>query len=55
MEVNELILRVKAKIEKNMITQNIIIQDKTYLHKKHSSHQPGKFHLELIIKSEELS
>ena len=55
MEVNELISRVKAKIEKNMITQNIIVQDKTYLHKKHSSHQPGRFHLELIIKSEELS
>ena len=55
MEVNKLILIVKAKIEKNMITQNIIIQDKTYLHKKHSSHQPGRFHLELIIKSEELS
>ena len=35
MEVNELISRVKAKIEKNMITQNIIVQDKTYLHKKH--------------------
>ena len=55
MEVNELILTVKAKIEKNIITQNIIVKDKTYLHKKHSSHQPGRFHLELIIKSEELS
>ena len=55
MEVNELISTVKTKIEKNIITQNIVIKDKTYLHKKHSSHQPGKFHLELIIKSEELS
>ena len=55
MEVNQLILTVKAKIEKNVITQNIIVKDKTYLHKKHSSHQQGKFHLELIIKSEELS
>ena len=36
-------------------TQNIIVKDKTYLHKKHSSHQLGRFHLELIIKSEELS
>ena len=55
MEVNELISTVKSKIEKKILAQNIVIKDKTYLHKKHSSHQPGKFHLELIIKSEELS
>ena len=55
MEVNELISTVKTKIEKNIITQNIIVKDKTYLHKKHSSHQLGRFLLELIIKSEELS
>ena len=55
MEVNELISTVKEKIEKKILAQNIVIKDKTYLHKKHSSHQPGKFHLELIIKSEELS
>ena len=55
MEVNELISTVKTKIEKKILAQNIVIKDKTYLHKQHSSHQPGKFHLELIIKSEELS
>ena len=55
MEVNELISTVKEKIEKKILSQNIVIKDKTYLHKKHSSHQPGRFHLELIIKSEELS
>ena len=55
MEVNELISTVKTKIEKKILEKNIVIKDKTYLHKKHSSHQPGKFHLELIIKSEELS
>ena len=55
MEVNELISTVKTKIEKNIITQNIVVKDKTYLHKKHLSHQPGRFHLELVIKSEELS
>ena len=55
MEVNELISTIKSKIEKKILAQNIVIKDKTYLHKKHSSHQPGKFHLELIIKSEELS
>ena len=55
MEVNELISTIKSKIEKKILAQNIVIRDKTYLHKKHSSHQLGRFHLELIIKSEELS
>ena len=55
MEVNELILLVKKKIQENILTQHISINDKTYLHKKHLSHDAGKFHLELKIKSEELS
>tara|TARA_Y100001970_G_C13834854_1_gene651584 strand:- start:308 stop:568 length:261 start_codon:yes stop_codon:yes gene_type:complete len=54
MEVNKLIVAVKKKIEKNILTQDISIKDKTFLHLKHSSHKDGKFHLELIIKSEEL-
>ena len=54
MNVNQLILLLKSKIEKNILTQNITINDKTYLHKKHISHTKGKFHLELRIKSEEL-
>ena len=55
MEVNELILLVKKKIQANISFEKIIISDKTYLHAKHLSHELGKFHLELIIKSEELS
>ena len=54
MEVNQLISLVKKKIEENILTQNISINDKTYLHKKHLSHDKEKFHLELKIKSEEL-
>tara|TARA_B100001996_G_scaffold266056_1_gene207771 strand:+ start:19 stop:279 length:261 start_codon:yes stop_codon:yes gene_type:complete len=54
MEVNQLILLVKKKIEKNILIQNILIKDKTYLHTNHSSHTLGKFHLELIIESKEL-
>ena len=54
MEVNELIILVKKKIEKNILVQSINIKDKTYLHHKHLSHQRGKFHLELIIVSDEL-
>ena len=55
MEVNQLILLVKKKIKKNILTQNILIKDKTHLHKNHLSHEQGKFHLELKINSKELS
>ena len=54
MEVNKLIFLIKKKIEKNILTQEIIVNDKTYLHVKHLTHEMGKFHLELKIKSEEL-
>ena len=54
MDVNQLILLVKNKIQKNVILEDIVIKDKTYLHSKHSSHQKGKFHLELNIKSKDL-
>ena len=54
MDLNQLVLLVKNKIEKNILIQNIIIKDKTYLHKKHLSHKEGKYHLLLKIKSNEL-
>ena len=54
MKVNQLILLVKKKVKKNILIQNILIKDKTHLHANHLSHKPGKFHLELRIKSEEL-
>ena len=54
MEVNELILLIKKKIEQHILIENITITDKTYLHEKHLSHEVGKFHFELRIKSEEL-
>lgn len=55
MEVNQLILFIKKKIQKNLLIQDIIIKDKTYLHANHLSHKVGKFHLELRIRSKELS
>ena len=55
MDINQLVLLVKSKIEKKILLQKIIIKDKTYLHKKHLSHELGKFHLEIRIKSEELN
>ena len=51
MEVNQLILLIKKKIKKNILTQNVLVKDKTHLHAKHLSHQVGKFHFEIKIKS----
>ena len=54
MNINQLISKVKSKIEKNISLEYINIEDKTFLHKGHKTHQDGKFHLKLSIKSPEL-
>jgi BolA protein len=54
MNINELIAIVKNKLEKKIIIQDLKIEDKSFLHKNHKGHQEGKFHLKLIINSEEL-
>ncbi len=54
MDINKLIITVKKKIEDNILLDNIEVEDKTYLHKNHQTHQLGKFHLKLIITSSEL-
>ena len=53
MNINQLISKVKSKIEKNISLEYINIEDKTFLHKSHKTHLDGKFHLKLIIKSSE--
>ena len=53
MNINQLISIVKNKIEKNISLEYINIEDKTFLHKNHKTHQDGKFHLKLSIKSSE--
>ena len=55
MNINELISIVKNKLETKIIIQNLKIEDKSFLHKNHKGHQEGKFHLKLIIKSDELA
>jgi BolA protein len=55
MNINELIAIVKSKLKKEIVIQDIEIVDKSFLHKNHKGHQEGKFHLKLIIKSEELN
>ena len=54
MNINQLILIVKKKVKDNISIDDINIEDKTFLHKKHKSHQDGKFHLKLIISSKDL-
>ena len=55
MNINELIKIVKSKIEAEIVIQDIKIEDKSFLHKNHKGHQEGKFHLRLVIKSDELT
>ena len=54
MNINDLILIVKKKINESISIENIDIEDKTFLHKSHKTHDEKKFHLKLIIKSSEL-
>lgn len=55
MNINELIAIVKNKLEAKIVIQDIKIEDKTFLHRNHKSYQDGRFHLKLIINSNELS
>ena len=55
MNINELIAIVKKKLKTEIVIQDLKIEDKSFLHKNHKSHQKGKFHLKLIIKSDELA
>ena len=54
MNIDELIINVKKKIKKNINIENILIEDKTFLHKNHLGHEDNKFHLKISIESEEL-
>ncbi len=54
MNINQLIINVKKKLQNQIVIENILIEDKSFLHKNHSGNQPGKFHLKISIKSDEL-
>ena len=55
MNINQLIAIVKNKLETEIIIQYLKIEDKSFLHKNHKGHQEGKFHLKLMISSDELA
>ena len=54
MDINELIAIVKKKIEKEIVVENIRIEDKSFLHKNHSGNEKNKYHLKILIDSKEL-
>ena len=54
MNINQLREIVKNKLIKNIVCDNIEVEDKTFLHKNHSSHDKNKFHLKIIIDSKYL-
>ena len=54
MEINKLIEVVKEKITKEIILQEINVEDKSYLHKSHTNNSPNKFHIKITITSDEL-
>ena len=54
MEINKLIEVVKEKITKEIVLQKINVEDKSFLHKGHKNNSPNKFHIKIIINSDEL-
>ena len=54
MNINDLIGIIKQKLKDKIDIQNLDVQDKSFLHKKHLGYQDGKFHLKIIFKSYEL-
>tara|TARA_Y200000002_G_scaffold55067_1_gene40428 strand:+ start:1094 stop:1354 length:261 start_codon:yes stop_codon:yes gene_type:complete len=55
MNINDLNDTIKKKITKQLMIDEILIEDKTYLHLKHKNFQKNKFHIKIFIKSKELS
>ena len=54
MDINQLIEIVKKKICENLNIDQIEIQDKTFLHTKHLTHEKNKFHIRVLITSKHL-
>jgi BolA protein len=54
MNINQLIEIVKTKLNKNIVCEKIEIEDKTFLHKNHGTHEKNKFHLKVVITSDYL-
>ena len=54
MYINELIAIVKKKLTDQIDIESIEIEDKSFLHKNHVGNQEGRYHLKIILNSNEL-
>ena len=54
MDINELIAIVKKKLTDQINIGSIEIEDKSFLHKNHAGNQKGRYHLKIILNSNEL-
>ena len=54
MKINELIEVLDKKLKKNFKISSLKIEDKSFLHAKHKSFKEDKFHIKLILISDEL-
>ena len=54
MDINELIAIVKKKLTDQIDIKSIEIEDKSFLHKNHAGNQEGRYHLKIILNSNEL-
>jgi BolA protein len=54
MDINELIAIVKKKLTDEIDIESIKIEDKSFLHKNHAGNQEGRYHLKIIMGSNEL-
>ena len=54
MDINELIAIVKKKLTDQIDIESIEIKDKSFLHKNHAGNQEGRYHLKIILNSNEL-
>ncbi len=54
MDIENLIKNIKEKLLQYSFIEDVKIEDKTYLHLKHSSNDKNKFHIKLTVYSNEL-
>ena len=54
MNINELIAIIKKKLQKEILIESIVIEDKSFLHVKHEGNDPNKFHIKITIESNQL-
>ena len=52
MDINQLIETIKNKLNQNIDCDHIKVEDKTFLHKEHKSHDKNKYHIKITITSD---